>query len=128
METTTLLAFLTAGALCALILRKYRPDFAVAVGLMTGVLLLGAAIAMLSPVMTLLRQLADAIPDGRVYLSALLKGVGVALLSSVAAALCADCGETSLSACAGTVGKIGVLVAALPVFTDLYELALSLIG
>lgn len=128
MDVTKLLAFAVTGAICAAILKRTRPEFAMAVGLLAVTAAMAAAVASLAPVLTLLRQLTDAIPDGRIYLTVLLKCAGAATLSSVAADLCADCGETALSKTAATVGRVAVLVAALPVFTDLADAAVALIG
>lgn len=127
-ELTKLLSVTVVGAVCALLLRRARPDFAVMIGLVAVGLTLAAVLSAVAPVLTLLSQLADAVPQGGVYLTALLKCVGAAVLSGLAADVCTDCGQAALAKTAATAGRVGVLVAALPVFTALTEGAMTLIG
>lgn len=128
MELTKVLSVAVVGAVCALMLRRARPDFAVLIGLTAIGLTLAAALSAFAPVLTLLSQLADALPQGEVYLTALLKCVGAAVLSGLAADVCTDCGEAALAKTASTAGRVGVLVAALPIFTALTQGAMTLIG
>ena len=128
MDIPVLLSFAVTGAVTAAILKKYRQEYAVAAGIAAAAAAMGAAVEAFIPALTLLRQLAAAVPNGTEYLSCLLKCAGTALLSELASAICADCGETALAKTALTAGKVAVLIFALPIFTDLVSTAFSVTG
>ena len=125
MDTVRLLAFAVTGALVAAALRRIKPEFSLAAGLLAAFAALTAALAALSPALTLFRSLADAIPNGTEYLTALMKAAGAAILSSLASDVCLDCEERALSKTCLLIGRLSVLLASLPIFLNLDEAALS---
>lgn len=127
MDVAKLLGFAVAGALCAAILKKLRPEFSVAAGTLAACAALAAAVAALSPVLTLFRSLADAVPDGETYLKALLKAAGAATLSAFASDICLDCEQHALSRASLLIGRAAVILVSLPIFTSLADTAVSMI-
>lgn len=127
METAKLLAVSVTGALCALLLRRSRPEFAAVLGVLTGGAVLAALFTACEPLFSLLSALADAVPGGDEFLTVLLKASGAALLSALASDICLDCGEHALSAVSLSVGRIGVLLISLPIFTSLAEVSITIL-
>lgn len=128
MDISVLLSFAVVSAVSAAVLRRYRPEYAVFAGIAAALAALSAAVSAFAPALTLLRQLSDAVPGGEEYLASLLKCAGAAMLSEVAADICTDCGEAALAKTATLAGRVAVLMFALPIFTGLAEMVLTMIN
>ena len=115
------------AAFLTVVLRRYLPEQALAVGLIGGVVILAVAGISAMPVLDEIRAL---LSDGGVsgeYVTVLFKALGVSLLTQLAADACRDAGEQGLAAKAEFAGKIAMLVLALPLFGKVGDIALSLI-
>lgn len=121
MDISLLLSFAVIGGLTAAVLRKYRTEYALFAGLAAAMVCMAAALSAFAPVLNILRQLSSVLPDSGEYLTVLLKCAGTAILAETASGICIDCGETTLSKISVLAGKIGILIAALPLFTSLAE-------
>lgn len=107
------------------ILKKRNAEFAVLVSVAGGIALLSIAVFWLSDLENLLTQLTDqaALPTGAV--AVLLKCLGLSYLAKMACDTCRDCGETSTATKIELAGKIGILMAALPLFEELLHVLSS---
>ena len=115
------------AAFLTVVLRRYLPEQALAVGLIGGAVILAVAGISAMPVLDEIRAL---LSDGGVsgeYVTVLFKALGVSLLTQLAADACRDAGEQGLAAKAEFAGKIAMLVQALPLFGKVGDIALSLI-
>lgn len=114
------------AALCALILRRLRPEMSTAVSLSGGAIVLILCTPALADIMNTLTDLAQqgGIPEG--YLTQLLKVAGVSLLADFAAQTCRDAGEEGLAVKTELAGRIMLLSLALPAMRTLLSSILSL--
>lgn len=114
------------AALCALILRRLRPEMSTAVSLAGGAVVLMLCAPALADIMNALTDLAQqgGVPEG--YLSQLLKVAGVSLLADFAAQTCRDAGEEGLAVKTELAGRIMLLSLALPAMRTLLASILSL--
>lgn len=107
----------------AMLLRKERPEQAMAVGLMGGVAVLGIAFTVLTPVLRELQLLFNEAAGTHTYTAVIFRALGVCLLTQMAADTCRDAGETALAAKAELAGKVLLLCLALPLFRQVLSLA-----
>lgn len=126
MDISDLLPFAVICAVTAVILKRYKPEFSLAVGILAVITVIASALSLLAPAVTLMSQLSSALPEGNEHLSVLLKCAGLSVLSETAANICTDCAETALSRTVTLAGRIAVLITALPVFYALANVALEL--
>lgn len=126
MELTGILSLLLIAAFLTVLLRQYRPELALGVGLIAGVLLLTAVLRVLSPTLSSLQRMLDAAALPAAYTGILFKALGICLLTQFAADACRDAGETALAAKAELAGKIMLLILSLPLFEKITSLALEL--
>ncbi|MCC8042895.1 MAG: hypothetical protein LIO69_05225 [Oscillospiraceae bacterium] len=75
-----------------------------------------AAVSALSPIISEIEALYGKTNGNSLYLTIMLKAVGICFLTRFAADICRDSGETALGSAAETVGKISLLLLALPLF------------
>ena len=119
---------LCAAALCVL-LRQYRPEIALVISILCGVGVLLWLLEQPAPVLDQLQQLSNlALGSGGDAAQVLLKALGICLITQVACDTCRDIGETAIAARLETAGKAAMLLLAMPVFSELLQQALRLIG
>ena len=127
MELTGLAVAAVIAAFLAVVLRRYIPEQALAVGLIAGTLILAAALIGAVPVLDEIQELLSVSGLSNEYVVVLFKALGVCLLTQLAADACRDAGEQGLASKAEFAGKISMLVLALPLFRKVGDIALSLI-
>lgn len=120
-----------AAVICALlcvIVRQYRPEAALGIGIAGGVLLMCAAAVMLAPTVEALKDLAQraGLEDG--FAQVLIKALAVCCITQLAADICRDAGESALASKLELAGRAAVAVISLPVFTELADIAARLVG
>ncbi len=125
-----IIAFVGAGiigAVLSVVLRQYKPEFSIYITLITGMLMLGAAVTAVKPVIETVSgylQIAD--PDTS-YADVLVKSLAVCYITQMASDSCADAGEKSIAAKIELAGKFAIVLLALPVFDRLMEVIKQLL-
>lgn len=126
MTVTGWIAAAVVAAFLAVILRRYAPENALAVGLVAGVLLLAVSLAEAVPLFRELTDLLDAGGVSREYVSILFRALGLCLLTQLAADACRDAGEQGLASKTEFAGKLSLLTLALPLFRKVAEIAIAI--
>lgn len=126
MELTGILSLLLIAAFLTVLLRQYRPELALSVGVVAGVLLLLAVLRVLTPSLSSLQGMLQAAALPTEYIATLFKALGICLITQFSADACRDAGETALAAKAEFAGKVALLVLSLPLFEEITSLALKL--
>lgn len=125
-----IIAFVGAGiigAVLSVVLRQYKPEFSIYITLITGMLMLGAAVTAVKPVIeTVTGYLKIADPDTS-YADVLVKSLAVCYITQMASDSCADAGEKSIAAKIELAGKFAIVLLALPVFDRLMEVIKQLL-
>lgn len=124
-------AFQIAGvALLAVIalalLRELRPTLLPSLRLCASVVLLGAGIALLAPIVTQIRALLAASDAGELG-GIVMRALGIAMISELAASFCEDMGEQTIARCVSTFGKWEILVLCIPLVDKVLQLAKELL-
>ncbi len=116
------------AATLALVLRQYRPEYALLVSLISSVVLLGAVVAGAAQVVESISGMAQAANLPGEFTQILFKALGICIVTQLASDTCKDAGENAIASKVETAGKIAVLVISLPLFTRLIEITSSLIS
>ncbi|CAB1128913.1 Stage III sporulation protein AD [Candidatus Hydrogenisulfobacillus filiaventi] len=104
-----------------LLLRRERPEWGVVVALAAGVALLFLVLVPLGRVVGTLTQLAGLGHLQGAYLTLLLKVLGIAYLTTLAAQVARDAGETLVAGRVELAGKVLILALALPIIRAITE-------
>lgn len=111
---------LTATALAA-VLRQQAPPFAMLVGMLAGVVLLLAVVDNFAGVVRSISDLANAAKVDHAFLETVLKIIGIAYIVEFAAQIARDAGEGALAGKIELAGKVGIVVLAVPIMTDVVQ-------
>ena len=109
-----LAAAAVAAALCAVVVKQHAREVGAVLALAAGALLLGAALGAIEEVRALADELGELIGLSPAVLAPVLKTVGIAILTRIAAELCRDAGVGGIAAAAETAGAAAAVLAALP--------------
>ena len=112
--TLKLIALLVAAAGAAMLLRLYRPEFAMVLTLAAG----AAALTCLLPYLSILtedltREFSSAAPVDSLA-RPMFKIVGMAYLAQFAADVCDDCGEKAMAQKIMLAARVGILILCVP--------------
>ena len=122
------MGLLLCAALLAVMLRSQRPELAMCLGLVAGVLVLLTLLGQLLPLLEDLRRLVQSASIPSAYVSTVVKAAGICLLAQLTADTCRDAGETALAGKAELVGRVLLLVLSVPLFADVLAVATDLLG
>lgn len=116
-----------SAAICVIV-RKILPEGAFWVNLAAGMIILGAAVAMLAPSVKAFTDLSEAAGIDGEFAKILLKALAVCYLTTLCAGCARDAGESAIAAKLELGGRAAVAAISLPAFTRLAELITALIA
>lgn len=117
------------GLTALLILRQYKPEWAVFIRIAVTVVSMGIVLSMAGTVISYATDLTHGMGalDGNTW-SLLLKALGIAFLTETAASICRDSGETSLAGWVETAGKLEILLLSFPLIRTVLDTVAALLG
>ena len=117
------------GLSALLILRAYKPEWAVFLRMAVTVVSLGLVLSLAGTVMDSVTELTAATGalDGESW-TILLKALGLAFLTETAASVCRDSGEAGLATWVETAGKLEILLLSFPLIRTVMDTVADLLG
>lgn len=115
------------AAAAAVLLKQYKPEYAMLVSLAAAGLIFGLLVVDLIPAFSVMRRLMDQVSFSGEYVRILIKCLGVCYLCQLAGQVCKEAGQLAIASKIELAGKVAILILTLPMFESLLETALSLI-
>ena len=110
-----------------ILLKQYRPEFAIYISLLTGVLILLLVMEQLSQIISLLQSLATKASINSTFLGLLIKITGIAFLAEFAVSVCKDAGEGAIASKIEIGSKIIIIAMSIPIISSLLEIILKIL-
>ena len=110
-----------------LILKQYKPEYAIYVSLIAGILILALSLGQLTGIINLLKDISSRANINTKFLSLLLKITGISFLTEFAVSISKDSGETAIANKIDLGGKVLIIVISIPIITALLETVLKII-
>ena len=114
------------GSILALLLRKYTPELSLTVTILAGVIIVWLAAAA-SRISDLLREIAEKGGIDAVYLSPVLKCIGIGMITHLAAQVCRDAQQGSIASAVELCGTLCALYISLPLIRSLLAIVEQLL-
>jgi len=111
----------------SVIIRQYKPEFAMYVSIIAGVIIIVMVLDKITGIITMLTNLSNKTGINAEYLGILLKITGIAILTEFAVSICKDSGENAIASKVDFGGKIIVISMSIPIISALLELILRII-
>ena len=104
-----------------IILKQYKPEFALYVSLGASILILTLVFQKLFSIVELLNNLAGKTAINTTFIALLVKITGIAILTEFAVSICKDCGESAIASKMDIGGKIMIVTVSIPIISSLLE-------
>ena len=127
MEVIKIIGIALIALIIIILLKQYRPEFAVYISLLTGVLILVLVMDQLAGIISLLQSLANKTSINMTFLSLLIKITGIAFLSEFAVSICKDPGEGAIASKIEIGSKIVIISMSIPIISSLLEIILKIL-
>lgn len=109
------------GSLLALKLKTYKPEFGIVLSIALCLLFLLCAVEKLTVIVEFLNSIQSMMNINPVYVSVLLKLIGIAYVCEFSSNLCKDAGYQSIATQVEIIGKLTILVVSMPIINTLLE-------
>lgn len=113
--------------LIIIILKQYKPEFAVYVSLIAGVLIFFMVLDKLSGIVSILTTLSNKTNINSQYIHILLKITGIAILTEFAVSICKDSGEAAIASKIDLGGKVIIISISIPIIVALLEVIIKIL-
>ena len=110
-----------------ILLKQYRPEFAIYISILAGLLILLLIIDELQGIINLLQSFANRASINSKFLTLLIKITGIAFLSEFAVSVCKDSGETAIASKIEIGSKIIIISMSIPIISSLLEIILKIL-
>lgn len=120
-------AIAVAAALCAVVVRKSAAELGMVLALAAGAIILSCTLGALEGVRELMDLLSDTAGLSPAVLAPIVKTVGIAILTKIAAELCRDAKEGGIAAFVETAGAAAALFVAIPLLKTVLSMVTGLL-
>ena len=111
----------------AIILKQYKPEFAIYVSLIAGVVIILFVLDKFAGIITLLNNIANKANINNKFLGLLLKITGIAFLTEFAVSICKDSGESAIASKIDLGGKAIIIGISIPIISALLEFIIKVL-
>lgn len=110
-----------------IITKQYKPEFAIYISLIAGILILTLIIDKLTNIVQLLQSISSKASINNNFLGILLKITGIAILTEFAVSICKDSGESAIASKIEIGSKIIIISISIPIISNLLEIVIDIL-
>ena len=127
MEIFQIVAIGIIAAILSVLIKNKKPEIGMYIGLVAGIIIFLFMVPRIQSVIEILGRLSNRINIDSIYLSIVLKIVGIAYIAEFGAQICRDAGEGVIASKIEFAGKILIMVMAVPILVSLMDLIINII-
>lgn len=110
-----------------IIVKQYRPEFAIYISIISGILILLISLQKMGEIVTLIQNISQKAGINGKFLSILLKITGIAILTEFAVSVCKDSGESAIASKIEMGSKVIIISMSVPIISSLLELIINIL-
>jgi len=115
------------ATILAVILREEKPEIALQISIVTGLIVFVFVITKLNSVLAVLKYFASKTNIDLIYFTTILKVIAIAYITEFGAQVCKDAGESSIASKIEFGGKVLIMIMAIPILAALMDVITQLI-
>lgn len=127
MEIIKIIGIALIALIIIIMLKQYRPEYAIFISLLTGVLILLLVMDRLTGIINLIQSIQDKFSINTQFIALLIKITGIAFLSEFAVSVCKDSGEGAIASKIELGSKIIIISMSIPIISSLLEIILKIL-
>ncbi|MDF2520629.1 MAG: spoIIIAD [Clostridia bacterium] len=114
------------ATILAVILREQKPEIALQVSIVTGLMIFIFVITKLNSVIAVMKYFASKTNIDLLYFTTILKVIAIAYITEFGVQVCKDAGEGSIASKIEFAGKVLIMVMAVPIVAALFDVITKL--
>ena len=126
MEIIKIIGIALVALIIIIMLKQYRPEYAIFISLLTGALILLLVMDRLTGIINLIQSIQDKFSINTQFIALLIKITGIAFLSEFAVSICKDSGEGAIASKIELGSKIIIISMSIPIISSLLEIILKI--
>ena len=126
MEIIQIVGLGIVSTIMILLLKTKRPDMAVGLCVITGIIIFFIVIFKIEGVIQIIKKYAQKSNINMFYFGILLKIIGISYISEFGSQICKDAGEGAIASKIELSGKIIIVTLSIPIITSLLEMILQI--
>ena len=127
MEIIKIIGIALIALVIIIMLKQYRPEYAIFISILTGILILFLVMDRLTGVISLIESIQDKFSINTQFIALLIKITGIAFLSEFAISVCKDSGEAAIASKIEIGSKIIIISMSVPIISSLLEIILKIL-
>lgn len=127
MEIIKIIGIALIALIIIIMLKQYRPEYAIFISILTGVLILFLVMDRLTGIINLIESIQDKFSINTQFIALLIKITGIAFLSEFAVSICKDSGEAAIASKIELGSKIIIISMSVPIISSLLEIILKIL-
>lgn len=127
MEIIKIIGIAISAVILVIIIKQYKPEFAIYISLISTVLILFLVMDKLFGIISLLTNLSNRITGSKEFLKILIKITGIAFLTEFAVSICKDAGESAIGSKVDIGGKVIIIAMSIPIISSMLETILQIL-
>lgn len=127
MEVIKIVGVSIFSVIMIIILKKYRPEMALVLSIITGIGIMLYAISKMSSVINVLNDLVSKSGVNTDFLLIIIKVIGIAYIVEFGKNVCIDAGQSSIATKLEMAGKVVIVVLTIPLVSSLVNVLVGLV-
>ena len=127
MEIIKIIGIALIALIIIIMLKQYRPEYALFISILTGILILFLVMDRLTGIINLIQTIEDKFSINTQFIALLIKITGIAFLSEFAVSICKDSGEAAIASKVELGAKIIIISMSIPIISSLLEIVLKIL-
>lgn len=127
MEIIRIIGIGLIALIIIIMLKQYRPEYAIFISILTGILILFLVMDRLTGIVNLIQTIQDKSSVNVQFITLLIKITGIAFLSEFAVSICKDSGEAAIASKIELGSKIIIISMSIPIISSLLEVILKIL-
>ena len=127
MEIIKIIGIAFIALIIIIMLKQYRPEYAIFISILTGILILFLVMDRLPGIINLIETIQDKFSINTQFIALLIKITGIAFLSEFAVSVCKDSGEAAIASKIEIGSKIIIISMSIPIISSLLEIILKIL-
>lgn len=127
MDIIKIIGIAFIAVIIIIILKQYKPEFAIYASIIAGVLILTLASGTLSGIIDMLKSISSKTNINNDFLIILIKITGIAILTEFAVSICKDAGESAIASKVDIGGKVLIISLSIPIINALIDTVVKIL-
>ena len=115
------------GLILIIIIKQYRPEFAIYISIGAGVIIFTLISRKLAGIIEVLKNFASKTSVNYDFILLLLKITGIAILTEFAVSICKDSGESAIANKIDLGGKVIIMSMSVPILSSLVQIVINIL-